>query len=170
LNGVAGSAPLSPRLKIPFHKLMSYTGQMASRSLDRRFQNLVRQNHSTNEQQIAARLALLRISAFIKLERLRHARTSRSHSKPATFLPPNSELTGSPVNRESLFKILEREYQVELGYADEEGTRPRGCQTAELLSVPRGEPLNAHSPVDLFHKGKAITYVLGFYRSDGTSS
>jgi DNA-binding GntR family transcriptional regulator len=37
---------------------------------------------------------------------------------------------------------------------------------AELLSVPRGEPLMRIRQLIYSTKGKAITYVLGFYRSD----
>ncbi len=114
--------------KIHFNKLMSYTEQMASRSL-----------------------------------------TAGSHILFASYFSsaefPN--LLSTPLNRESLFKILEREYQVELGYADEEvDATAADARTAELLCVPRGEPLMRISQLVYSTKGKAITYVLGFYRSD----
>jgi GntR family transcriptional regulator len=71
------------------------------------------------------------------------------------------------LHRESLFKILERDYPVELGYADEEvDATAADARTAELLSVPRGEPLMRIRQLIYSSKGKAITYVLGFYRSD----
>jgi GntR family transcriptional regulator len=76
-------------------------------------------------------------------------------------------LLSLPLNRESLFKVLEREYQVELGYADEEiDATAADTRTAELLSVSRGEPLMRIRQLIYSTKGKAITYVLGFYRSD----
>jgi GntR family transcriptional regulator len=76
-------------------------------------------------------------------------------------------LLSAPLHRESLFKILERDYHVELGYADEEiDATAADARTADLLSIPRGEPLMRIRQLIYSTKGKAITYVLGFYRSD----
>ncbi len=73
----------------------------------------------------------------------------------------------APLGRESLFGILERNFKVELGYADEEvDATAADPRIAELLSIPRREPLLRIRQVIYSSKGKAIMYVLGFYRSD----
>ena len=161
----AGTFVAPPR--IHFNKLMSYTEQMASRSLTAGSKILFAKV-IYDEQEIAARLALPTNTGIIKLERLRHASDEpfaleSSYFSSAEF--PN--LLSAPLNRESLFKILERDYKVELGYADEEvDATAADARTAELLSVPRGEPLMRIRQLIYSTKGKAITYVLGFYRSD----
>src|SRR5256885_11313262 len=128
--------------KIHFNKLMSYTEQMAGRSLTANskvlFARIV-----FDEQEVAARLALPPTSGVIKLERIRHAAEEpfaleTCYLSAAAF--PN--LLSAPLGRESLFKILEREYQVELGYADEEvDATAADPRTADLLGVLRRDPL-----------------------------
>jgi len=153
--------------KIHFNKLMSYTEQMASRSLTAGskilFSKIIH-----DEQEIAARLALPSNTGIIKLERLRHASDAPFALETCYFSSADfPNLLFMPLNRESLFKILEREYQVELGYADEEvDATAADVRTAELLSVSPGEPLMRIRQLIYSTKGKAITYVLGFYRSD----
>src|SRR6266550_3017713 len=153
--------------KIHFNKLMSYTEQMASRSRTAGSKILF-SKIIYDEQEIAARLALPTNTGIIKLERLRHSSDEPFALETCYFSSeefPN--LLSLPLNRESLFKILEREYQVELGYADEEiDATAADTRTAELLSVSRGEPLMRIRQLIYSTKGKAITYVLGFYRSD----
>jgi GntR family transcriptional regulator len=153
--------------KIHFNKLMSYTEQMASRSLTAGSKILF-SKIIYDEQEIAARLALPTNPGIIKLERLRHSSEEPFALETCYFSSeefPN--LLSLPLNRESLFKVLEREYQVELGYADEEiDATAADTRTAELLSVSRGEPLMRIRQLIYSTKGKAITYVLGFYRSD----
>jgi GntR family transcriptional regulator len=66
-----------------------------------------------------------------------------------------------------LFGILERNYKVVLGYADEEvDATAADPRIAELLGVPRRDPLLRIRQLIYSTKGKAIMYVLGFYRSD----
>ena len=153
--------------KIHFNKLMSYTEQMASRSLTAGSQILFAKVIH-DEQEIAARLALPPNAGIIKLERLRLASDEPFALETCYFSStefPN--LLSTTLNRESLFKILEREYQVELGYADEEvDATAADARTAELLSVPRGEALMRIRQLIYSTKGKAVTYVLGLYRSD----
>ncbi len=153
--------------KIHFNKLMSYTEQMAGRSLIAGskvlFLKAVASDHEA-----AARLSLPPTSNVIKLERLRHAA-----GEPLAFEtcylngPEFSGLLDAPVGRESLFALLERNYKVELGYADEEiDATAADPRIAELLAIPGREPLLRIRQVIYSTKGKAIMYVLGFYRSD----
>src|ERR1700756_3316816 len=153
--------------KIHFNKLMSYTEQMASRSLTAGSKILFAKIIH-DEQEIAARLALPSNTGIIKLERLRHASDEPFALETCYFSSTDfPNLLSAPLNRESLFKLLEREYQVELGYADEEvDATAADARMAELRSVPRGEPLMRIRQLIYSTKGKAITYVLGFYRSD----
>ncbi len=153
--------------KIHFNKLMSYTEQMASRSLTAGskilFARLI-----FDEQEVAARLALPPTSGVIKLERLRQAyeepfALETCYLSAAAF--PN--LLAAPLAHESLFKILERDYQIELGYADEEvDATAADPRTAELLGVLRRDPLLRIRQLIYSTKGNTVMYVLGFYRSD----
>ena len=153
--------------KIHFNKLQSYTEQMASRSLTASskilFSKIIH-----DEQEIAARLALPPNTGIIKLERLRHSADEAFALETCYFSSAEfPSLLSAPLHRESLFKMLEREYQVEIGYADEEiDATAADARTAELLSVPRGEPIMRIRQLIYSTKGRAITYVLGFYRSD----
>jgi GntR family transcriptional regulator len=153
--------------KIHFNKLMSYTEQMASRSLTAASKVLFAKL-SDNEGEAAARLSLPPTSSVIKLERLRHA-AGEPFALETCYLNA-AEFPGlldAPLGRESLFGILERNYKVELGYADEEiDATAADPRIAELLAIPRREPLLRIRQVIYSTKGKAIMYVLGFYRSD----
>src|SRR5438128_4002907 len=106
--------------KIHFNKLMSYTEQMAARTLSAGAKVLFAKIVD-NENEAAARLSLRPNSGIIKLERLRHA-SGEPFALEICYLSA-AEFPGlldAPVARESLFGILERDYKVELGYADEE--------------------------------------------------
>src|SRR5438876_5865127 len=153
--------------KIHFNKLMSYTEQMSSRSLVAGSKVLFAKVLD-NENEAAARLSLPPTSNLIKLERLRHA-AGEPFALETCYLSA-AEFPGlldAPVGRESLFALLERNYKVELGYADEEiDATTADPRIAELLAIPRREPLLRIRQVIYSTKGKAIMYVLGFYRSD----
>jgi GntR family transcriptional regulator len=104
----------------------------------------------------------------IKLERLRHA-AGEPFALETCYLSAAqfSGLLSAPLQRESLFGILERDYKVEIGYADEEvDATAADPRTADLLDVPRREPLLRIRQVIFSTNGKAVLYVLGFYRSD----
>jgi GntR family transcriptional regulator len=153
--------------KIHFNKLMSYTEQMAGRSLTASSKVLFAKLIDT-ETEAAARLSLPPTSSVIKLERLRHA-AGEPFALETCYLSA-AEFPGlldAPIGRDSLFGILERNYKVELGYADEEvDATAADPRIAELLSVPRRDPLLRIRQLIYSTKGKAIMYVLGFYRSD----
>ena len=121
-----------------------------------------------DENEAAARLSLPQTSSVIKLERLRHA-SDEPFALETCYLSAAefSGLLEAPIARESLFAILEREFKIELGYADEEvDATAADPRIAELLAIPRREPLLRIRQVIYSTKGKAIMYVLGFYRSD----
>jgi GntR family transcriptional regulator len=153
--------------KIHFNKLMSYTEQMASRNMTAGSKVLFGRIID-NEQEANARLSLSPKSSVLKLERLRHA-AGEPFALETCYLSAAqfSGLLSAPLDQESLFGVLERDFHVELGYADEEvdatGADPR---TADLLGIPRREPLLRIRQVIFSTSGKAILYVLGFYRSD----
>src|SRR5712692_2371478 len=153
--------------KIHFNKLMSYTEQMSSRSLTAGSKVLFAKVLD-NENEAAARLSLPPTSQIIKLERLRHA-AGEPFALETCYLNA-AEFPGlldAPIGRESLFGILERNYKIELGYADEEiDATAADPRIAEILSIPRRDPLLRIRQVIYSTKGLAIMYVLGFYRSD----
>ena len=153
--------------KIHFNKLMGYTEQMGSRSLNACSKVLLAKIID-DEQDVNARLALTPKSKVVKIERLRHAgdepfALETCYLSAAQF----SGLVGAPLQRESLFATLERNYNIELGYADEEVDATAADQrTAELLGVPKREPLLRIRQVIYSTKGVVILYVRGMYRSD----
>jgi GntR family transcriptional regulator len=153
--------------KIHFNKLMSYTEQMAGRSLTAASKVLFAKVID-NEPEAAARLSLPPTSSVIKLERLRHA-AGEPFALETCYLSA-AEFPGlldTPLGRDSLFAILEHNYKVELGYADEEvDATAADPRLADLLAVPRRDPLLRIRQIIYSTKGKAIMYVLGFYRSD----
>lgn len=153
--------------KIHFNKLMSYTEQMAARSLNAG-SKVLSLKIIDNEPEVAARLSLAPTDPIIKLERLRHA-AEEPFALETCYLSSNEfpELLNAPLGRESLFALLERNYDVKLGYADEEiDATAADPHTAELLGVPRREPLLRIRQVIFSTKAKALMYVLGIYRSD----
>ncbi len=153
--------------KIHFNKLMSYTEQMASRSLTAGSKVLFAKVLD-NENEAAARLSLPPTTQIIKFERLRHA-AGEPFALETCYLSA-AEFPGlldAPIGRESLFGILERNYKIELGYADEEvDATAADPRIAEILAIPRRDPLLRIRQVIYSTKGRAILYVLGFYRSD----
>jgi GntR family transcriptional regulator len=153
--------------KIHFNKLMSYTEQMAGRSLTASSRILFAKVIH-DEQEIAARLALPPNAGIIKLERLRQAGED-PFALESCYLSAEEfpDMIAAPLQRESLFKILERQYRLELGYADEEvDATAADPRTADLLNIPRKDPLLRIRQVIYTSKAKAIMYVLGLYRSD----
>jgi GntR family transcriptional regulator len=153
--------------KIHFNKLMSYTEQMAARSLTAAsrilFAKLI-----DNEPDAAARLSLAPTHTLIKLERLRHT-ADEPFALETCYLSADDfpGLLEAPLGRDSLFATLERNYGVRLGYADEEiDATAADPRTSELLNVPRRDPLLRIRQVIYSTKGKPIIYVLGIYRSD----
>ena len=153
--------------KIHFNKLMSYTEQMGNRSLNTGSKVLLAKIID-DEQEVNARLSLSPNSRIVKLERLRLAAgvpfaLETCYLSAAQF----SSLLTAPLQRESLFATLERDYNVELSYADEEVDATAADQrTAELLGVPKREPLLRIRQVIYSTKGVVVMYVLGLYRSD----
>jgi GntR family transcriptional regulator len=153
--------------KIHFNKLMSYTEQMASRSLTA-VSKVLFAKMIDDEQEANARLSLSPKSGVIKLERLRHA-AGEPFALETCYLSAAQfpGLLSAPLQRESLFGILERDYKVDIGYADEEvDATAADPRTADLLEVPRREPVLRIRQVIFSTNGKAVLYVLGFYRSD----
>jgi len=73
----------------------------------------------------------------------------------------------APVHSDSLFAILERNYDVKLGFADEEiDATAADARLSALLNVPRREPLLRIRQLIYSTKEKPLMYVLGIYRSD----
>ena len=166
-NGGKVQAHLSPPPKIHFNRLMSYTEQMSSRGLNPRSRVLAIKVIE-HEPEVAARLRLPTTNKMVKLERLRE-----SSDEPLAFetcyLPATeySDLVHAPLGKASLFATLNREYGVDLAYADEEvDATPAEANIADLLSVQRGVPVLRIRQVIYSTTGKPTIYAIGFYRSD----
>jgi GntR family transcriptional regulator len=153
--------------KIHFNKLTSFTEQMSGRSLTA-CSKVLSFGIVDNEQEVAARLALATDTRLLKVERLRIA-ADEPFAVETCYLPAEefSGLTRAAVARGSLFSIIEGTYGIQLAYADEEMDATAAAPaTANLLQVPRDEPLLRIRQLIYSTKGKAALYVLGLYRSD----
>jgi GntR family transcriptional regulator len=153
--------------KIHFNRLMSYTEQMAARNLSAASKILFAKSID-NEPDAATRLSLPPAAELIKLERLRHA-SDEPFALETCYLSAAEfpGLLAAPLHSNSLFAIIERDYDVQLGYADEEvDATAADPRVAELLNVPRREPLLRIHQVIFSTKEKPLIYVLGIYRSD----
>jgi GntR family transcriptional regulator len=161
----AGTFVAPPR--IHFNKLMSYTEQMISRGLTP-CSKVIAAKIVADEDETAARLTLPAASKLIKIERVRHT-SDEPFALETCYLPADRfpGLVRAPLGRSSLFAILEREYEVQLTYADEEvdATAAEG-RVAQLLDVPRGAPVLRIRQVIYSSNGKPVIYVIGFYRSE----
>ena len=161
----AGTFVAPPR--VHFNKLMSYTEQMLGRSLAVSSKLLSLAVIDT-EQEIAARLALPATSRLIKVERLRLG-ASEPFAIETCYLSAEDfiGLADAPLDRVSLFSILEHDYGLEIAHADEEiDATTADPHTAKLLGIPSGAPVLRIRQVIYSTKGKTALYVLGLYRSD----
>jgi GntR family transcriptional regulator len=161
-----GSGTFVAPPKIHFNKLMSYTEQMAGRGLAAN-SRIISSGVVNNEHDIAARLSLPSSSHLFTLERVRQA-ADEPFALETCYLSADEfpALAGGTLERGSLFVTLEREYGVELAYADEEiDATAADLRTAELLAVTRGAPLLRMRQLIYTTKGKACMYVVGLYRS-----
>ncbi|HJZ66149.1 MAG TPA: GntR family transcriptional regulator [Candidatus Acidoferrum sp.] len=153
--------------KIHFNKLMGYTEQMAARGL-KAASRVLSLKTVDDEPEVASRLSLPPTEPMIKLERVRHA-GEEPFAYETCYLPYKDfpQLLEAPLDRESLFSFLERNYDLKLGYSDEEidatGAEPH---IAELLGVPRREPLLRIRQIIFSTANKPLIYALGIYRSD----
>ena len=153
--------------KIHFNKLMSYTEQMSGRSLAVSSKLLSLAIIDT-EQEIAARLALPANSRLIKIERLRLG-AGEPFAIETCYLSAEDfvGLNKAPLDRVSLFSILEHDYGLQIAHADEEiDATTADPHTGRLLDIPSGAPVLRIRQVIYSTKGKTALYVLGLYRSD----
>jgi GntR family transcriptional regulator len=153
--------------KIHFNKLMSFTEQLASRGLAGSSRTLSA-TVVDNEPDIAARLSLPPHSHMIKFERLRIG-GDEPFALETGYLSADEfpGLAKAPLERGSLFSILERDYAVTLVHADEEiDATAADPKTADLLAVPRGAPLLRIRQIIFSSTAKPTIYMLGLYRSD----
>jgi len=161
----AGTFVATP--KVHFNKLMSYTEQMSSRGLAPS-SKIITSKIIDDEQEIAARLKLPAGARMVKVERVRHT-AEEPFALEICYLPAEDfpGLVRAPLARASLFVTLQREYGVEITYADEEvDATAADTRVAQLLDVPRGSPVLRIRQVIHASNGKAVVYVIGFYRSE----
>jgi GntR family transcriptional regulator len=161
----AGTFVASPR--IHFNKLMSYTEQMSSRGLNPRSRVLVAKIID-DDPEVAARLRLPAGSRLVKIERLRETSDEPLALETCYFSAAEfSDLVRAKLGSTSLFETLTCNYRVDLAYADEEiDATAADAKVAELLGMRRGGSVLRIRQVIYSTKGKAILYVVGFYRSD----
>src|SRR5215469_3114928 len=156
----AGTFVAPPR--IHFNKLMSYTEQMASRGLSAASKVIER------EEEISARLMLPAAGEVVKIERLRHT-SDEPFALETCYLPAERfpGLVREPLGKGSLFLALERGYNVQLTYSDEEvDATAADARVAQLLQVPRGAPVMRIRQVIYGSNAKPVIYVIGFYRAE----
>lgn len=162
-----GSGTFVAPPKIHFNKLMSFSEQLAGRSLSSS-SKVVYLKIVDDEHEIAARLALPSNSRLLKLERIRLG-ADEPFALETCYLSADefAGLSRATVERGSLFSLLEREYGVEIAHADEEidATLPDRT-TCRLLSIAPEQPLLRIRQTIYSTRGKPTVYVLGLYRAD----
>lgn len=153
--------------KIQFNKLMSYTEHMSSRGLIPRTRVLVAKIVG-RESEVAARLGLPVTEALVKIERLRLT-GEEPFALETCYLPAKDfgGLENAPLARTSLFVVLERDFGVQIAYADEEVNATEAeSKVADLLKIAHGGSVLRIRQVIYSNKGKPTIYVVGFYRSE----
>jgi GntR family transcriptional regulator len=162
-----GSGTFVAPPRIHFNKLMSYTEQMLARGLAA-FSKVITSKIVEDEDEIAGRLSLPSGSKLIKIERVRHT-SDEPFAVETCYLPADrfSGLVREPLTKSSLFSLLEREYGLELAYADEEvDATAADVRIAQLLEVQRSAPVLRIRQVIYSSSSKPVIYVVGFYRSE----
>jgi GntR family transcriptional regulator len=153
--------------KIHFNKLMSYTEQMSGRGLNVSSKLLDLEVVDT-EPEVAARLALPASSRLIKLQRLRLG-GDEPFAIETCYLSADEygSLIHARLDRVSLFSILEQDYGLQIGHADEEvDATTADPHSARLLRIPPDSALLRIRQEIFSTQGKVAIYVLGLYRSD----
>jgi GntR family transcriptional regulator len=153
--------------RIHFNKLMSFTEQMAERGLaaDSRVLSV---EILENELEIAARLALPPGDRLLKIERLRLG-AKEPFSLQTSYLSAKkfAGLNKQVLERASLFTLLEREYGVQIAYADGEiDATSADTRAAKLLSIAKGDPLLRIRQTAYSTQGPPLLYGFGLYRAD----
>lgn len=160
----AGTFVAPPRVQ--FNKLLGYTEQMASLGLAAT-SRVVTCGVVTREHEIAARLGLAPTAWLGRVERVRLAGDEPVAMETCYWSAdeyPN--LVDAPLERVSLFGVMEREFGVELAYSDEEiDATDADLRLADLLEIARGSPLLRIRQLIFSTKSRATAYVVGFYRS-----
>jgi len=162
-----GSGTFIAPPKIHFNKLMSYTEQMSGRGLNVS-SKILALNVIETEQEIAARLALPAGARLIKIDRVRLG-GDEPFAIETCYMSANdfANLTQARLDRASLFSVLERDYGLEIGHADEEvDATTADPHSARLLDIETGAPVLRIRQEIYSTKGKIALYVLGLYRSD----
>jgi GntR family transcriptional regulator len=152
--------------QVHFNTLHSYTEQMASLGLVTH-SRILSSGIVNREHDIAARFGLSPTSPLVRIERVRSA-GDEPVALEVCYLPGDeyAALIDVPLERNSLFKTLERECGVELAYADEEiDATHADHRIAKLLGIPNGAPLLRIRQLIFSTKGRATIYVTGLYRS-----
>ncbi|MGA9672855.1 MAG: GntR family transcriptional regulator [Terracidiphilus sp.] len=152
--------------QIHFNKLLSYTEQTASLGLVPS-SKVVISGIVNREQEIAAKLGLSPTSGLIRIERVRSA-GNEPIALEACYLSAEEYrvVLEAPLDRTSLFGVLERECGVELAYADEEiDVTHADHRIARLLNISTSAPLLRIRQLIFSTKGRATVYVTGLYRS-----
>lgn len=162
-----GSGTFVAPPRIHFNKLMSYTEQMASRGLSAA-SKVITAKIVERDEEIAARLMIPGASKIVKIERLRHT-SDEPFALEGCYLPADrvTGLLREPLGKSSLFSMLERDYGIQLAYADEEvDATAAETRVAQLLQVPRGAPVMRIRQVIYSANAKPVIYVVGFYRAE----
>lgn len=153
--------------KIHFNKLMSYTEQMSGRGLNVS-SRLLSLELTDAEPEIAARLALPASSRLIQLQRLRLG-GDEPFAIETCYLSADEygSLIHARLDRVSLFSILEQDYGLQIGHADEEvDATTADAHSARLLRILPDSALLRIRQEIFSTQGKVAIYVLGLYRSD----
>lgn len=153
--------------KVLFNRLRSFSEQMAASGRVAR-SKVVGIHVTEGDADVAARLGLAPGSRLLRIERVRYGDADpfafeTTHLSHDAYPKVARALKGGG----SLFDVLQREYGMELGWADEEidATSVDG-RIADVLEVPRNSPVLRIRQLVFATDGSRLTHDVGIYRSD----
>lgn len=153
--------------RIHFNKLLGFTEQMVACGFTPN-SRLLSTDVVDDEHEVAARLALPAGSSLVKVQRLRLGNTE-PFALETCYLDAKcfAGILNQPLDRRSLFHIIEDEYQLRLAYADEEvDATSADANSAAVLAVVRGAPLLRVRQALYSTAASPLVYSLALYRSD----
>lgn len=155
--------------KVHFNKLNSFSEQMAERGLTVK-SKLISIETIDGEREIAARLRLPPTAPLLKIERLRFG-ADEPFTIQTTYLPAEEFIDlkkrKRDLERGSLFRTLEQDFDVQIAYADGEvDATAADEQTAELLGLAVGQPVLRIRQISYTVQGRPIAYGFGLYRAE----
>jgi GntR family transcriptional regulator len=160
-----GTFVAAPRIQ--FNRLLGFSEQASTRGFTAR-SKVLSARRVADDLEIPPRLGLPGRALLVRIERLRLG-NSQPLALELCFLPAErfGTLLDQPLDRRSLFSLIEQQYGVPIAYADEQvDATSADTRTAHLLEVAPGSPLLRVRQVLYSGDGLPVAYSLALYRAE----